>query len=290
MSLSSLQLDAFVAVAKTQNFSKAADLLFITQSALSQRIKNLEITIGANLFIREPSGIRITEIGERLLKYCQVKDALEQELLFNLMPHEDGELAGLVRIGVFSSVLPSAIIPALGELLRQNQKIQCDFIHREVQGLPLLLERGEVDFIVLDSVLNIASIEQHILGFEEYRVIESSKFDTPEDVYLDNSPEDPATEHYFSHLGLEVPNYRRLYMGETYGILAGVEQGLGRAVMPVHLITEDRGVRIVEGFSAYRRPIVLHFPKQKYYPQLHKSVIEELARECPKFLKSSAEN
>jgi len=101
MSLSSLQLDAFLAAAKSLNFSRAAESLFITQSALSQRVKNLELTMGATLFIRDPSQIKITEIGEKLLRYCQTKDAMEDELLFNLTSIEGGELAGIVRIGIF---------------------------------------------------------------------------------------------------------------------------------------------------------------------------------------------
>ncbi|MCK5200360.1 MAG: LysR family transcriptional regulator, partial [Spirochaetales bacterium] len=150
MSLSSLQLDAFVATAKSLNFSRAAESLFITQSALSQRIKNLELTIGATLFIRDPSQIKITEIGEKLLRYCQTKDSMEDELLFNLTSSESGELAGIVRIGAFSSILRSVVIPSMSSLLRQNPKVQCDFVHEETPGLPALLERSECDFIILD--------------------------------------------------------------------------------------------------------------------------------------------
>ncbi|MCK4541339.1 MAG: LysR family transcriptional regulator [Spirochaetales bacterium] len=284
MSLSSLQLDAFVAAARTLSFSRAAELLFITQSALSQRIKNLEQIIGAALFLREPSGIRITEIGERLLRYCQIKNALEDELLFNLTSTEEGELAGIIRIGVFSSILRSVVIPAVSPLLRKNRKIQCDFLHQETHALLPFLERGEVDYIILDYLLNLPSIEQVILGYEEYVVIESSEYPSPPDVYLDNAPEDSATENFFSFQGGEVPKYRRLFMGETYGILSGVEQGLGRAVMPVHLVKGWKGLKIAGGFKKYNRAIVLHYHKQSHYPQIHHAMVNQLAADCQKYL------
>ena len=67
MSLPSNRLDAFVAVARTQHFSRAAEGLFITQSALSQRVKQLEDFLGVTLFIRDREGARLTEKGERLL-------------------------------------------------------------------------------------------------------------------------------------------------------------------------------------------------------------------------------
>lgn len=286
MSLSSLQLDAFVAVARLLNFSKAAESLFITQSALSQRIKNLEQTIGANLFIREPGRIRITEMGERLLRYCTLKDSMEQELLFTLLPSNEGQLGGIISIGAFSSILRSVVIPAMSSLLRKNPKIQCDFVHEETQGLPKLFERSECDFIILDYSLESPGIEKVILGYEEYVVIESGEYKCPENVYLDNAPDDPATADFFNNQGGTPPEYRRRFMGETYGIIAGVETGLGRSVMPIHLLTERPHLKRVEGFKEYKKAITLHFYKQSYYSDLHEAVVKQLKENCSKYLNS----
>jgi DNA-binding transcriptional LysR family regulator len=284
MSLSSLQLDAFLAAAKSLNFSRAAESLFITQSALSQRIKNLELTMGATLFIRDPSQIKITEIGEKLLRYCQTKDAMEDELLLNLTSVEGGELAGIVRIGAFSSVLRSVIIPSLSSLLRKNPKIQCDFVHEETPVLPSLLERSECDFIILDYPLNSPSIEKYLLGYEEYIVIESLEYTCPKNIYLDNSNEDTATEQFFNAQEGSTPKYGRRFMGETYGIIAGVEAGLGRSVMPIHLLSGRPHLKKVEGFNLYKREITLHYKKQSYYSKLHKQVVEKLRANCGNYL------
>lgn len=284
MSLSSLQLDAFLAAAKSLNFSRAAESLFITQSALSQRIKNLELTMGATLFIRDPSQIKITEIGEKLLRYCQTKDAMEDELLLNLTSIEGGELAGIVRIGAFSSILRSVVIPSMSSLLRKNPKIQCDFIHKETPGLPSLLDRSECDFIILDYALESPSVEKHILGYEEYIVIESLNYTCPDSIYLDNSPEDTATEQFFNAQNESTPKYKRRFMGETYGIIAGVESGLGRSVMPIHLLTKRPHLKKVEGFKLYKREITLHYKKQSYYSELHKQVVEQLTDKCESYL------
>ena len=284
MSLSSLQLDAFVATAKSLNFSRAAESLFITQSALSQRIKNLELTIGATLFIRDPSQIKITEIGEKLLRYCQTKDSMEDELLFNLTSGESGELAGIVRIGAFSSILRSVVIPSMSSLLRKNPRVQCDFIHEETPGLPSLLERSECDFVILDYPMESASIEKHLLGYEEYIVIESSEYTYPENIYLDNSPDDTATEQFFRTQEKTPAGYGRRFMGETYGIIAGVESGLGRSVMPIHLLTGRPHLKKVEGFNPYKREITLHYKKQSYYSELYKQIIKQLTDNCSSYL------
>ena len=81
MALDTFRLEAFFAVAKLRNFSKAAKRIAITQSALSQRIAKLESELEAALFIRSPSGIKLTPAGEDLLRYCQMKQGLEDELL-----------------------------------------------------------------------------------------------------------------------------------------------------------------------------------------------------------------
>jgi len=286
MSISSIQLDAFIAVAKNLSFSKAAKSLHITQSALSQRIKNLEDDIGITLIIRDPSGIRITEMGERLLRYCQMRDTLEQDLLHDLIPKKTGEYAGIIRIGAFSSVIRSIIIPALSQFLRKNPKVQCDFITAEMHTLPSMMQRAEFDFIVTDFKIDRPNITSHIVGYEDYVVIESIKYQSPEDVYIDNSPDDMATEHFFNAQKNKTPKYRRLFLGGTYNIMTAVEEGLGRAVMPRHLIKEARyPVKVVEGFIPFKRNIILHYFTQSFYPKLHQAIVDELNANCVNYLK-----
>ena len=84
MGLSSLYLDAFFAAARSLNFSLAARELHITQSALSQRIKGLEEELDLTLFVRLPRGVQLTDAGTRLLRYCQARFSMEQELLEQL--------------------------------------------------------------------------------------------------------------------------------------------------------------------------------------------------------------
>ena len=64
MSLPSNYLDAFQEIAKSGGFSQATKVLNISQSALSQRIKNLEEEIGLTLFVRTPTGVLLTEQGD----------------------------------------------------------------------------------------------------------------------------------------------------------------------------------------------------------------------------------
>ena len=64
-------LKTFLEVAKTRHFGRSADALFITQSAVSARIKLLEETLGVELFIRKRNDIQLTPAGQRLHQHAE---------------------------------------------------------------------------------------------------------------------------------------------------------------------------------------------------------------------------
>ena len=64
-------IKTFLEVAKTRHFGHAANALFVSQSTVSARIRSLEESIGAELFIRERGNIRLSPTGEALMTYAQ---------------------------------------------------------------------------------------------------------------------------------------------------------------------------------------------------------------------------
>jgi DNA-binding transcriptional LysR family regulator len=77
-------LTTFIEVAKTRHFGKAAENLYLTQSAVSARIKLLEEYFHTTLFIRQRNSIQLTQSGEKLLPYarqlCSTLNEAKQEL------------------------------------------------------------------------------------------------------------------------------------------------------------------------------------------------------------------
>lgn len=65
------QVRAFVAVAERSHFGRAATELFLTQQALSKRVKRLEQTVGVELFVRSPGSVSLTPAGDRFLPYAR---------------------------------------------------------------------------------------------------------------------------------------------------------------------------------------------------------------------------
>src|SRR6185437_7983537 len=135
MSLSSLGLDAFFAIARTWSFTRAARELHLTQSALSQRIFNLEEELGTTLIVRDRSELRLTSEGRSVLRYCRIRSELEEELSATVQDSKTKALSGNLRIGGFSSAMGSVILPSLSELLRENAGIRLLALQREMREL-----------------------------------------------------------------------------------------------------------------------------------------------------------
>lgn len=64
-------LKTFPEVSRTRHFGRAAEALYLTQSAVSFRIRQLENQLGVNLFTRHRNNIRLTTAGEKLLPYAE---------------------------------------------------------------------------------------------------------------------------------------------------------------------------------------------------------------------------
>ena len=64
------QITAFIETARRQSVSRAAEALFISQPALTARLKGLESDLGAELFVRGPRGMRLTDAGNAFLPYA----------------------------------------------------------------------------------------------------------------------------------------------------------------------------------------------------------------------------
>lgn len=140
------QLKYFVKSAEYLNFSVAAKHLYITQSTLSQQIKQLEFELGFELFLRNSRHISLTEAGEEFLPFARktIQDAEDGvQRLYDLQHVKTGTL----RIGVtysLSTVLTEAVIG----FIKAYPGIKLEIIYKTVDELLTLLRERKVDFVL----------------------------------------------------------------------------------------------------------------------------------------------
>jgi DNA-binding transcriptional LysR family regulator len=140
--LDSELLRTFLAVTREGSFSRAAECVFRSQSAISLQIKQLEAVLGRPLFQRHARGVMLNQCGEKLLPVA--------EQVIALLDRTAGELRadplhGSIRIGIpdeyGSSLLPGVIAQFLREHPRVELSVRCSFS----ADFPAALERGEID-------------------------------------------------------------------------------------------------------------------------------------------------
>jgi DNA-binding transcriptional LysR family regulator len=261
-------------LARELNFSRAAELLHISQPALTKRIQNLEEILGQSLFLRLRSGLRLTDPGRVLQRHAASVERQEQELIDDLVGGADG-ISGFFRLASFSSCLRSVLVPAIGGLLRENPRLSCQFIKAEADNLQDMLIEGKIDYCISLSECERMGIENVRLGTERNVLIESAQYEGREDCYIDHDPRDNFTERFFLvQTGATVPKMLRAYFDDIYGLIDAVSQGIGRAVVPLHLLRPEHKVRMVPGFRPYDVPVFLHYHQRHYYTKMQQAVVD----------------
>lgn len=156
------QLRYFVKTAETLNFSEASRQLFITQSTLSQQIRQLEEELGVELFQRDSHSVSLTECGQHLLPNAK-RTLQDADSCFTKINDLKEMLSGELNIGITYSFAP-ILSEAVREFTRQYPGVKLNVFCRNMENLLEKLKRAEVDFVlcftpaVLDS-----EIESHRL-------------------------------------------------------------------------------------------------------------------------------
>src|SRR5947209_9481310 len=120
-------LAAFAAVARERSFTKAAARLGVSQSALSQTIRQLEARLDVRLLTRTTRSVAPSEAGERLLRVVTPRfEEIESELAS--LRELRQKPAGTVRITATEFAIDTTLLPKLGPVMRQNPDLKLEFI------------------------------------------------------------------------------------------------------------------------------------------------------------------
>ncbi|MEG6586230.1 LysR family transcriptional regulator [Dendrosporobacter sp. 1207_IL3150] len=162
----------FYYVAKNLSFSEAANNMYISQSAVSQSIKQLEEQLGSKLFSRNTKQVKLTHSGELLFRHV--------EQAFNFLRTGErsiGELHSLqqgeIRIAASDTICKYFLIPYLKQFHQLYPKIKISITNRPSPVCAELLMKGLVDV----SIINLPSTET-------YKDAKVSKLKSIQDVFV----------------------------------------------------------------------------------------------------------
>jgi DNA-binding transcriptional LysR family regulator len=165
------QLQFFVAVAESGTVSGAAQNLAISQSSVTEAIKELENDLGVNLFDRHARGLAITHKGQQFLRHATriLTDVADAK---RTLADEPGTKAGRLSLGVTSLVAGYVLSDVLSRYRRAYPETDVTALEDNGEYLEHLLIGGELDVAVMvtSNLRDKMALQTEILEVSPYRL------------------------------------------------------------------------------------------------------------------------
>ncbi len=244
-------LSAFIAVSERNSFSKAAELLFITQPAVSKRIAALESELGSRLFDRIGKKVQLTEAGHALLPGA-LRILAELEESKRAIGNLNGKVSGRLSIATSHHIGLHRLPPVLRAFTRQYSDVDLDIQFMDSEEACSCVLKGEVELaiatlpkndwkhlqsqIIWRDPLDIVISDQHLQARSPHiNVAQLSKLPA-----ILPSRNTFTRELLENALGLNEQNLN-IAMETNYleTIKMMVSIGLGWSVLPVSMLSDD---------------------------------------------------
>ena len=148
----------FLAVAREENMTEAANVLHVTQPTLSRQIADLERELGVTLFDRTNRACVLTGDGMRLRQRAEEIISLVERAEAELSD-DAGELSGVIRIGAGETQAMRFVLQAFAQIHRENPGVTVELYTGNADAVEERLERGLLDFALLIEPVNLEKYE-----------------------------------------------------------------------------------------------------------------------------------
>nr|WP_199068392.1 LysR family transcriptional regulator ArgP [Chromobacterium sp. ASV5] len=264
------QLQTLAAVAETGGFDKAARKLHLTQSAVSQRIRQLEEQLGQPVLTRTTPA-EATETGRQLLRHFQQLRLMENQLLQTLRPSEQNREYTTLAIGANNDSVATWFLPAVKPVL-DSQPVLLDIHLDDQDHTHELMRTGHVIGCVSTRSAPIQGGEIHYLGAMRYQCLATPAFAArhfPDGANAAALAQAPAIifsrkDTVHSQFLQEVADYHAPYPYLTIptpqGFVEATRLGLAYSLLPELMLDDDiASGRLIDLFPGRHMDIPLYW-------------------------------
>ena len=163
------QLRYLVAVDETRHFGKAAELCYVTQSALSTGIKELETLLGVQLIDRTNKQVTTTQLGKDVATQARLS-LKDIESIVELAANESKPLCGPLRLGIIPTIAPFILPSILPQIQIQYPELQVYLKEDITDNLHAQLMDGELDLLLLALPYDLPGVETNVLFKDRFRL------------------------------------------------------------------------------------------------------------------------
>ncbi|WP_297423608.1 LysR family transcriptional regulator [Clostridium sp.] len=140
----------FYTVAKYKNISRASEILFVSQPAVSKSIKTLEKNLGIKLFLRSSKGVTLTSEGAVL--YNHIENGFEEILLGErLVEKLKNKDMGTINIGVSTAIGKNYLVPKLEKFIQLYPNFKINILNRPTIDTVQLVEEDKLDLAIVGA-------------------------------------------------------------------------------------------------------------------------------------------
>ena len=287
-------LKTFFTLAKSRNYTQAAKMLFVTQSAVSHSVKKLESSVGTPLVQRTGKTLDLTPAGHTLYRSCE-KIFYEIEKADQDMARHRKEAGGSIRIGSTVEFGNSILINHIREFLEANPDIHLDFTFSHHLETPL--ERDEVDLIIDCVAHSLPNVEEIFLFQEQYLTIASPEFihrnriKTLDDLERVNILSNDKQLAWWRNFLTAIPEEKQaclkkvIQINHIRGIINAAAEGLGVGFVPRYTVIRELAEQtLVDPFPQIKPgadTFNIFIKKEKLALDKNKALIDYLTRLKP---------
>lgn len=142
------QLYAFWMVCKNGGFNNAAKKMFVSQSAISDHIAQLEEYLDEKLFDRTTRSVKITRVGGELLKYAEYIFSQSREINEVLRDKKDSQTIRTLKVGMVGGISRNFVYRSLSKILSNNPVMKIDVVSGAYEEMVYLLRTYELDLAI----------------------------------------------------------------------------------------------------------------------------------------------
>lgn len=248
----------FLEISQTQNVSRAAERLGVSQPTLSVAIRRLEDLLGTELLIRTKTGVRPTHAGEKLAS--QARQLLnEWDRIRDSVLRDEREIRGRYVIGCHPSVAMYSLPHVLPTLFAQNPALEVRLVHDLSRKITEDVISFKVDFGIVVNPWDHPELVIKPLCRDEVTVWTSSRPSalqdlTTGDAVLFANPEMQQVQHLLKQFKKKGLTYGRIVASDSLEVLTSlVAAGAGAGILPGRVATRVAALQLrpVEGAPTY---------------------------------------
>ncbi len=230
---------------ETKNITHAADKLYMTQSALSKRIKALEEELNVKLVIRSRQGIRFTPEGEIVLSHCS-RAQKELDDLRKSLNISSGEVCGTLRAGISINYALYRLPNVLASYHKKYPKVHLDIITGHSRDLYRKMLDGSLDIAILRGEYSWDA-PQFLLSQESICLIYPKEFEgKPLSNYLYISHQSDPTQEALNARWLRENNLKsgahRVQLDSVTACVEMIKRGIGWGLLPEIALDNFKGM------------------------------------------------